>query len=168
MRLIPRLLVLGFVLATATSAFAQSKFAGKCSQSKPDPNYMIAIDDHPGHAMTLGKVTCTWSSGDLGGDAVKEEVDTSTSEVTGTTFHDRGFGVGSTASGDKYYVRFESKGSIKGEMPTVATCTWAFAGGTGKLKGLTGKGTCAGTFDASGGATFDIVGEYALATPKGK
>ena len=57
---------------------------------------------------------------------------------------------------------------MKGDIPTVATCTWSFAGGTGKLKGLTGKGTCAGTFDASGGATFDIVGEYALATAKAK
>jgi len=168
MRLFAGLLVLGCVCATATSAAAQSKFSGKCSQGKPDPNYMIAIDDGSHHAMTLGKVTCTWSSGELGGDAVKEEVDTSTSEMTGTTFHDHGFGVGSTASGDKYFVRFESKGTMKGDIPTVATCTWSFAGGTGKLKGLTGKGTCAGTFDASGGATFDIVGEYALATAKAK
>ena len=58
----------------------------------------------------------------------------------------------STASGDKYDVRFDSQGTIKGETPTVETCTGSFAGG----------------FDASGGATFEVVGEYTLATPKAK
>ena len=168
MKLLAGLLVLGCVFATATGAAAQSKFSGKCSQGKPDPNYTITIDDRPGHAMTLGKVTCTWSSGELGGDALKEEVDTDVNEITATTYHDRGFGVGTTASGDKYYLRFESKGAVKDGAPQNATCTWFFTGGTGKLKGIAGKGTCTGTFDASGGATFDIVGEYTLATAKAK
>jgi hypothetical protein len=44
-----------------------------------------------------------------------------------------------------------------------ATCKWTFYGGTGKLRGLTGKGTCTGTFEATGAAAFDIVGEYSIA-----
>jgi hypothetical protein len=168
MRLILRLLVFGCVLASALSASAQTKFTGKCSQGKPDPNHVLPVDDGGHHAMILGQVTCTWSSGDLAGVALKSEVDTVVIDMSGTTSHDRGYGVGSAANGDKYYVRFDGTTKYKGEAPTTATCTWAFYGGTGKLKGLTGKGTCSGIFDASGGAVFDMVGEYSLAAAKTK
>jgi hypothetical protein len=168
MRLIPRLLVFGCVLASAASASAQSKFTGKCSQGKPDPNYVVPVGDRANHAMILAKVTCTWSSGEIAGVALKDEVDTVVSDMAGTTSRDRGYGVGSTASGDKYYVHFEGTSNYKGETPTTATCNWTFSGGTGKLSGLTGKGTCKGTFDATGAAVFDVVGEYSIAAPKAK
>jgi hypothetical protein len=168
MRLIPRLLVFGCVLASATTVAAQEKFTGKCSQGKPDPNYVLPVGDRPNHTMMLGKVTCTWSAGEIAGVALKEEADTVVSDLSGTTSHDRGYGVGSTADGDKYYVRFDGTTTFKGEAPVDATCKWAFYGGTGKLKGLTGKGTCSGKFDATGAAVFDIVGEYSIAAPKPK
>jgi hypothetical protein len=166
MRLIPRLFVLGCVLASAASAAAQTKFVGKFSQGKPDPNHVIVVDDRPHHALVLLKVAGTWSGGEVAGDAVKDEVDTVMSDMTGAMSRDRGYGVGSTASGDKYYVRFDGTTTYKGEAPSTAKCSWTFEGGTGKLKGLTGKGTCTGTYDASGGATFDVVGEYSIAPPK--
>ena len=37
-----------------------------------------------------------------------------------------------------------------------------FKGGTGKLKGLTGKGTCKGTFNADGTSSWDIQGDYKI------
>ena len=166
MRLIPRLLVVGCVLASAASAAAQSKFVGKFSQGKPDPNHVIVVDDRPHHALVLGKATGTWSAGEIAGDALKDQVGTVMSDMTGATSRDRGYGLGTTASGDKYYVRFDGKTTYKGEAPSTGTCTWSFSGGTGKLKGLTGKGTCTATYDASGGATFDVVGEYSIAPPK--
>jgi hypothetical protein len=168
MRLIPRLLVLGCVLASAASAAAQSKFVGKCSQGKPDPNHVVVVDDRPHHALVLAKATCTWSAGEVAGDALKDEVDTVMSDMTGATSRDRGYGVGSTASGDKYYVRFDGTTTYKGEAPSTATCNFTFTGGTGKLRGLTGKGTCTGTYDASGVAAFDVVAEYSIAPPKAK
>jgi hypothetical protein len=65
-------------------------------------------------------------------------------------------------------VRFDGTTTFKGEAPTTATCNWTFYGGTGKLRGLTGKGTCTGTFDATGAAVFDVVGEYSIAAAKTK
>jgi hypothetical protein len=168
MRLMLRLVVFGCVLGTAASAAAQTKFAGKCSQGKPDPNHMIKVDDGSNHTLVLGQVTCTWSSGDIAGVALKSEVDAVFSDMTGATSRDRGYGVGTDANGDKYYVRFEGTSAYKGEAPTTAKCTWTFYGGTGKLRGLTGKGTCAGTFDATGAAVFDVVGEYSIVAPKAK
>src|SRR4029453_14599835 len=163
MRQMFRLLVFGGGLATATSAAAQTKFAGKCSQGKPDPNHVLKVDDRANHGLMLGQVTCTWSAGEIAGQALKSEVDTFFSDMAGTTAHDRGDCVGKAAKGDKYYVRFEGTTNLKGEMPTSATCTWTFTGGTGKLRGLTGKGTCAGKFDATGAAVFDVTGEYSIA-----
>jgi hypothetical protein len=162
------LLVLGCVLGIAVSATAQTKFEGKCSQGKPDPNHVLPVADGAHHAMVLGQVTCTWSSGDIGGDALKAEVDTVFSDMRGATSRDRGYGVGTTASGDTYYVSFQGTTNYKGETPTTGTCTWTFSGGTGKLHGLKGKGTCTGTYDATGGATFDVVGEYSIAPAKTK
>jgi hypothetical protein len=168
MRLMFRLVVFGCLLGTAAIVTAQTKFTGKCSQGKPDPNHVLKVDDRANHVMMLGQVTCTWSSGEIAGVALKSEVDTVFSDAAGTTSHDRGYGVGTAANGDKYYVRFEGTSNLKGEVPTVATCTWTFTGGTGKLRGLTGKGTCAGTFDASGAAVFDVTGEYSIAVAKTK
>ena len=139
MRLIPGILALGCVCATASGAAAQSKFSGKCSQGKPDPSYMIAINDNPGHAMVLNKVTCTWSSGELGGDAVKEEVDTATSEMTATTFHDRGFGVGSTASGDKLRALREQR-DHQGRDPYGSSLHLVVRGRHGQVEGAHWKG----------------------------
>lgn len=168
MRLSLRLLAFGCVLASAVSASAQTKFTGKCSQGKPDPNHVMRVEDGANHAMVLGQVTCTWSDADIAGVALKAEVDTVFSDMTGATSRDRGYGVGTTENGDKYYVRFQGTTNFKGEAPTTATCNWTFYGGTGKLRGLTGKGTCAGTFDATGGAVFDVVGQYSIAAAKTK
>ena len=168
MRQVFRLLVFGCALATAATAAAQTKFVGKCSQGKPDPNHVIKVDDRANHALMLGQATCTWSSGEIAGVALKSEVDTVISDAAGTKSHDIGYGVGTAATGDKYYVRCDGTTNLKGETPTSGTCTFTFTGGTGKLRGLTGKGTCTGTFDATGAAVFDVVGEYSIAAAKTK
>ena len=40
--------------------------------------------------------------------------------------------------------------------------TWSFTGGTGKLKGIKGKGTCKGTFKPDGTSSWDMEGEYQM------
>jgi hypothetical protein len=132
-----------------------------------DPNYVIPVGDKRTHSLMLAKVVCTWVPGaELAGVALKDEIDAFTSEMNGMTSKDHGFGVGTAANGDKYYVRFDGTTTFKGEAPTAATCTWSFTGGTGKLNGLTGKGTCSATFDTTGASVFDIQGEYQLAPAK--
>ncbi len=142
------------------TAQAQKKLAGKITCAKPDPSYTTPVGDRPDHTMILAALKCTWSQGGIGDDSFKEESDTYTSDVTGNLSHDRGYGVGSVASGDKYFLRFVGTTTMKGDTPERAECTWTFTGGTGKLKGLTGKGTCRGTFSSDGTAKWDIQGEY--------
>jgi hypothetical protein len=47
-------------------------------------------------------------------------------------------------------------------VPESAEGTWSFVGGTGKLKGLKGKGTYKGKYAADGTSTYEIEGEYEL------
>ena len=149
-------------LLPGVSGQAQMKLVGKMTCAKPDPNHTAPVGDGANHTMSLSAQKCTWSEGEIGGDRLKDETDTFTSDVTGNLSHDRGYGVGSVASGDKYFVRFKGTTTLKDEAPVRAECTWAFSGGTGKLKGLTGKGTCKGTFGTDGTASWDIQGTYAI------
>ncbi len=149
-------------LFAANGAQAQMKLSGKLQCAKPDPNYAVPVGDGADHALTLGVQKCTWTGGDLGGDPLKEETDTVVSDARGSMSHDHGYGVGSAASGDKYFVRFEGTSTVKNHNPVDAKCTWTFTGGTGKLTGLSGKGTCKGTFTADGSSSFDVEGEYTI------
>jgi hypothetical protein len=57
---------------------------------------------------------------------------------------------------------------VKDGKPQPSKGTWSYTGGTGKLKGITGKGTYTVTPNADGGGVVDVEGEYAIpaAAPK--
>jgi hypothetical protein len=141
-------------------AEAQGKLTGKMNCGKPDQSHVAPVGDSPDHVMMLNAQKCTWSQGDIGGDKLKDETDTFTSDASGGVSHDRGYGVGTLASGDKYFIEFKGTTTLKGQTPVSAECKWKFNGGTGKAKGITGKGTCKGTFSPDGGSTWDIEGDY--------
>ena len=155
-------------LVTTGAAQAPIKLAGKMECAKPEPNYMVTVADTAKHAMTLGMVKCTWLEGTVGGERLKDEVDTFASDATGNSSNDRGYGVGSVGNGDKYFIHFKGTSTLKDNAPVSADCTWKFTGGTGKLSAIKGKGTCKGTFQPDGKAVWEIKGEYQLATPAGK
>ena len=154
-------------LVTTGAAQTPMKLAGKMECAAPDPSHMLPVADTAQHAMSLSAAKCTWSEGTLGGERLKNEDDAIASDATGNTSHDRGYGVGSVANGDKYFVHFKGTTALKNGAPVSGDCTWKFTGGTGKLKGITGKGTCKGTFQPDGKAVWDVKGEYQLAAAAG-
>jgi len=155
---------LAFVLCAgvATAAAAQTKVSGQLQCGKPDEMHAIDVGDRAGHAMTVVKVSCTWPKPiDLGGSATKEGTSVATSERSGNKSWEKGSHVGTTADGDKFFVRYQGAGTLKDGVPESTSGTWTFVGGTGKHKTLKGKGTYkAGAPDANGNMTFDIEGEY--------
>ena len=155
-------------LVTTGAAQTSMKLDGKLECAKPEPNYMVPVADTAKHALSLSAAKCTWSEGTLGGERLKDEEDTFTSDASGNSSHDRGYGVGSVQGGDKYFVHFKGTTTLKDGAPVSADCSWKFTGGTGKLKGITGKGTCKGTFQSDGRAAWHIRGEYQLAAAGGK
>ena len=153
------LLVLG-VLGSMTLS-AQTKISGTLSCNKPEPVHSVETGDASGTVMNLAKVQCTWSKGmEMAGVTTKDGSSVSASEVNGGKTKDHGIHVGNMANGDKYYVHFQSTGTVKPDHSGTSDGTWSFDGGTGKLKGLTGKGTFQSTNNADGTSTVNVQGEY--------
>ncbi len=66
------------------------------------------------------------------------------------------------ANGDKMYVRIQGSATLKDGTVESANGAWSFTGGTGKLKGVKGKGTYKGKDVPDGSATYEVEGEYEL------
>ena len=121
----------------------------------------IEAGDGAGTVMNLAKVQCTWSKPfEMMGVAVKDGYSVSASEVQAGKTKDHGIHVGMMANGDKYYVHFQSTGTVKPDHSGNSSGTWSFEGGTGKFKGLTGHGTFKGTNNADGTGAAEVEGEY--------
>ena len=153
------LLVLGVLVSVSLSA--QTKISGTLSCAKPDPMYSIPVEDGSGTVMGLVKVPCTWSKAiEMAGSTGKDGYGVAAFEMHGGKTKDHGIHVGTMSNGDKYYVHFQGTGTMNADHSGTGSGTWTFEGGTGKLKGLTGKGTYKVTGKADGTATEEIEGEY--------
>lgn len=151
------------LLALATPALTQTKISGTVQCSKPDEQHAIEVGDHSGHSLMISKSKCTWTKPmDIAGTQTKEDVGTGFDEINGNKSHGRGYVVGTLASGDKMYVRTQGSATTKDNVVESAEGTWSFTGGTGKLKGIKGKGTYKGKGTPDGSVTYDVEGEYGL------
>jgi hypothetical protein len=83
------------------------------------------------------------------------------SEHSGNTMRDHGYVTETMDSGDKYTVRIDSTEMWGGGKPVSERGTWSFTNGTGKIKGIKGKGTFAGKSDGDN-MVLTIEGEYQL------
>jgi hypothetical protein len=143
--------VVCFVAATAA---AQTKVSGTLQCGQPDPQHVIPVGDLPGHSLALLQVKCTYTKPmEIEGAKSMSTVITITNEVSGDAVRARGCQVVTMDSGDKAFFSHEGTGTPEGQDGT-----WTFSGGTGKLKGIKGKGTY--SCSSSG---CDIAGEYQLA-----
>jgi len=154
------LLISGTICLTAASVQAQVKITGTVTcPAKSVQQLVLPVGDKADHQMMLAQDKCTWTKPfQLYGSPVKESNQVSFNEVTGNSAKGYGFDVGTTANGDKYFVRFEGPATLQNGNMVSSSGTWSFLGGTGKLSRLQGKGT----FSCKGSATgtaCDIVGE---------
>jgi len=161
-----RVFIVLLAMGVAAVLSAQTKFSAKEKCGKADPDYGVPVGDQAGHVMMLSHVKCAWSEGEIAGAKMEISEDTFTGEVHDGTSSDRGYAVVDVAGGDKAFVRFEGKTSLKDQKPVDGKGTWSFIGGTGKLKAIKGKGTYQGKYDAEGVGSFDIEGEYTLPAAK--
>lgn len=155
-------LVFLVVLALAASAAAQNKFSGTWQCGKAEKEFKIEVGDRPGHAFTIVQGKCAVTKAEIAGVQVKEEVWTGFGELSGNTIRARGASFLNMANGEKAYVRAEGSISMKDGAPQTEEGKWTFNSGTGKFKGLKGKGTYKGTYAADGTLTCEVEGEYEL------
>jgi hypothetical protein len=154
------LLFLGILVAVSLSAATASGTAA----CKPDPASPapIAVSDMPNHALAISKAQCTWTGFSVAGQAYKDAVSTSLTEILGDATASNGYHVATTTTGDTATAKFQGKGTLKDGKNVTDGGTWTFTSGTGKLKGITGQGTYKGTPNADGTMTYQVDGEYTL------
>ncbi|HXX17498.1 MAG TPA: hypothetical protein VEJ47_21550 [Candidatus Eremiobacteraceae bacterium] len=150
-------------LGPGLTAQAQTKISASSQCNKPDQQSALDVGDKPGHTFLIAKQACTWTKAiEIAGASDKTYESTIFSEVTATKSHDHGFVVDTWSSGDKSYVRWQGTATLKDGKAESQEGTWSFVGGTGKLKGIQGKGAYKCT-PAGDGATCEVEGEYMLA-----
>jgi hypothetical protein len=159
-----KMLVLSFLFtACAGLALAQTKISGTGTCGKADAQHVIEAGDRAGHVLVAMQVSCTWTTAmEMAGLKSKTYRVAATSDSAGGTSQSRGYVVTTMDNGDKAYIRFQGTGTSKEGGAHTGEGTWSYTGGTGKLKGLKGKGTY-----KSSGATADatedqVEGEYTL------
>jgi len=161
--------IMGLAFLCASAVGAQTKVTGKQQCSKPEVVGTADAGDRPGHSLSLAKGACTWGTPmEMAGGKSKDGSSVAFVETTSTRVTGTGTYVGNMEDGDKFFVSFRDSAAVKAGQPGEAKGTWSYTGGTGKLKGITGKGTYTATNNADGTSVVDVEGEYAIpaAAPK--
>ena len=151
--------LLGGLVAVGLSA--QTKTSGTCT-CKGEPATPVALTDKPNHSFAVSKAQCTWTKFEVAGLQPKEGISTDLDEITGDTTSVRGYHVATMTNGDTWVAKYQGSGKSKDGKPVSGSGTWTFSSGTGKLKGIKGKGTYKGKPNADGSMTYQVDGEYSL------
>jgi hypothetical protein len=167
-----KLFGLAVLLATSGgSALGQTKVSGtlKCS-GKGGTEYTVEVGDQPGHVLMMNKDkddSCTWPVPIvIAGVKSTGNVGAGLTEVDGAKFQIQGWDVQTMENGDKVYVHSQTTGTVTGGGKAFTyEGTWSWTDGTGRFKGIKGKGTFKGSGTTDSGTTSQIEGEYTLPEP---
>ena len=155
------ILLLLFALTLGPLTWAQTKISGTLQCGKADPSYTIPVGDQPGHVFSIRKAKCTWiKAPEIAGMQAKDAEITGFGEFLGAGGQSRGASVSSLSNGDKFFGTHQ--GTMTRKEGLIEEGTWSITGGTGKLKGIKGKGTYKGKLGADDIGTMELVGEYQL------
>lgn len=148
----------------APSAGAQTKTSGTANCAKPDAQHALPVGDRAGHSFSIVQFKCTWSKPlTIQGLRDKDGAGTQFDEISGNTSRFHGYYVDSMDNGDKGYYRYQGTAKLKDGVLVSAEDKWTLVGGTGKLKGLKGNGTCKGKWSPDGSVTWDCEGAFEAA-----
>jgi hypothetical protein len=151
------------IAGLAGIASAQTKISGVGKCGKPDIQQSVDVGDRAGHMLVLVKQSCTWTTPmEMAGLKSKTYTGAVVSDAAADKAQDRGYVVMVMENGDKAFVRFTGAAVFKDGKPVSGEGTWSYTGGTGKLRGLTGKGTYKSTPTADGGDEDQVEGDYSL------
>jgi hypothetical protein len=155
------------MLACAGLMAAPAKISGTGKCGKPETQQSIDVSEGSHHMLAIAKSACIWTKPiEMGGEKAKTYTTAVASDVMGARSMDHGYVVVEMENGDQAFVRFQGTATMKDGMPQSAAGLWTYSGGTGKLKGLKGKGTYKSTATPEG-IQDQIEGEYTL-PPGGK
>jgi hypothetical protein len=148
--------VLSVAMATS-SAQTKSDFSGKCD--KPDVQQSVPAGDKDGHVFLLMQGKCT-VKGEVSGVAAKEATYSQHGEVTGKRTKTWGVYVATFDNGDKIFYNYQEIMTANADGSSVGTNKYQVTVATGKMKGVTGSGTCKLKGASDGSVEYSCTGEY--------
>jgi hypothetical protein len=151
------------LLGCAGLAAAQAKVSGTGKCGKPEAQHAVEVGDRPGHMMVLLKESCSWTAPlEMEGVKAKSYIGAVSVDAMADKSQDRGYVTVTMENGDKAFVRITGMSKMgKNGEPESGEGTWQYTGGTGKFKGLKGKGTYKSKATADG-VEDTVEGEYTL------
>jgi hypothetical protein len=152
-----------FVFLFAVGARAQGTVDSQWNCGKATDEHSIDVGDQPGHAYVVSQAKCSAAKGEIGGVQEKEGTATEFHDVMGNKLSWHGVFVETLASGDTIHISYKGTGTVSGGQFVSGSNTWTITGGTGKVKGIKGKGACKGKGNPDGTATWDCEGTYEAA-----
>lgn len=155
-----------FLLTMPALAQGQGAIATSWKCARVEPVNTIPVPGQADHAYSLYQVKCTASKGEIAGAKQKEGTATEFAESMGNAGTGHGIFVETLESGDTVSYKYQMTSTTKDKIVQAASDTWTITGGTGKLKGIKGSGTCKGKGDAAGALSLDCMGKYTMAMAK--
>jgi len=153
-------LLAGMLAAAGLSAETTTSGVATCTPEPPAP---VALTDKPNHSFAIGKAQCVWTGFEVAGQPSKSGVSADLEEITGNTIVSvRGYFVSAMLNGDTTTVRYQGTSKVKDGKFVSGEGTWTYTSGTGKLKGIKGKGKYKGTPNADGTVSYKVDGSYQL------
>lgn len=150
---------------TAIVAAAQEKISGTIQCAKADTQHIVPVEGMPGHSLIVQQGKCTWTKPtEIAGLPTKDGVATVSTDSSPTTERSRGYYVTTMTNGDTWSVSYSDTSHPKKSGPPESTKgTWVSLSGSGKLKGIKGKGTYECKPPAADESfSCDVEGEYTL------
>jgi len=141
------------------SAQTKMTMSGKCD--KADVQQSISVPDQPAHMYTLSQGKCS-VKGDIGGVAGKDGVYSEHADVMGNHLKNWAVFVETLENGDKVFYNYQTTATMKDGALQSATNKYQIAGGTGKMKGIKGSGSCKLTGNKDGTLDYSCMGDYSM------
>jgi hypothetical protein len=166
-------LAVASILLSGSVCSAQTRITGAFQCARPDPHYAMPVTAaaatppdaaaKSGHVLVLQQSTCSWTKPPrIGGAMPSDGRNSSTSDVDGSRSHDLGYIEINMDNGAAFTMRYTGMAVLADGVAQKMTGTWTLLAGTGKLKGITGRGTYNGAANADGSTAVQIVGEYQI------
>ncbi len=158
-----RFLAFGLTFLGAPVLGAQTKLSGAGTCGKPDVTHTIAIGDRPNHSFTISQTKCRWTKPfAIGALRSKAGTGVQSDEVSDTTSQFHGYFLDTMSDGDQAHYRYVGTTTLKDGAPQSAMWNWLFVGGTGRLQGLRGSGSCRAKSIGNGVSAWECTGSYQL------
>ena len=156
-------MILLLTLMLTGAVYAQTKLSGELKCEKGEPTYSLPVGDRPDHIFRMGKTKCTSPKPFVieGISSVSEDI-TYFAEITGNKSLARSRSILTMSNGDKCYVGHQANEIVKNDVFESSEVKWIITGGTGKLRGLSAKGTSKCKGAADGTVVCAVEGEYQL------